>query len=199
MALNGWRLVASVACVLFLLLAVGAGSTTATTEGARMVIRWTARLSLILFLMAFTASAWVKLVPGAYTIWQRRNRRYLGLSFALSHFVHLGAVLLLASVDPDLFWKLTNPVTILTGSLAYLFIAAMAASSFDRIVAAMGDRLWHGVHGFGAWYIWISFVFTFGKRAVMDTAYLPAMVLIAAALSVRLLAYFKARRIGVAG
>jgi DMSO/TMAO reductase YedYZ heme-binding membrane subunit len=199
MTLNGWRLIALVASIILLLLVAAAGWATGTAEAARMVIRWTARLSLILFLMAFTASAMVRLAPGAYTIWQRRNRRYLGLSFALSHFVHLGAILTLASVDPDLFWKLTNLVTILTGGLAYVFIAAMAASSFDRVAAAMGARLWHGVHRFGAWYICISFVFTFGKRAVMDAAYLPAMVLIAAALLVRLLAYIKTSRSSVAG
>ncbi|WP_105384173.1 hypothetical protein [Neorhizobium alkalisoli] len=199
MTLNGWRLIALVASIILLLLAAAAGWTAGTAEAARMVIRWTARLSLILFLMAFTASAMVRLAPGAYTIWQRRNRRYLGLSFALSHFVHLGAILTLASVDPDLFWKLTNLVTILAGGLAYVFIAAMAASSFDRIAAAMGGRLWRGVHRFGAWYIYISFIFTFGKRAVMDAAYLPAMVLIAAALFVRLLAYVQTSRSRVTG
>ena len=42
-----------------------------------------------------------------WTRWQRRNRRYHGVSFAVSHFIHLAALIALARLDQELF----DPVT----------------------------------------------------------------------------------------
>jgi len=99
--MNGWRLVGLLSLVMMAmslwLLAGHAGD----VEGIRLVIRATARTSLVLFVMAFTAGALVELVPSDATRWQRRNRRYLGVSFAVSHFIHLAAIVGLAFQDPD--------------------------------------------------------------------------------------------------
>src|ERR1044072_8799276 len=84
--------------------------------------------------------------------WQRRNRRYLGVSFAVSHFIHLGAILALAALDRDLFWKLTNVTTIILAGAAYLFIAAMTATSFDRTATWLGPRKWRLLHLIGGGY-----------------------------------------------
>ena len=75
----------------------------------------------MLFVLAFTASSLVELMPSKATRWQRRNRRYLGVSFAVSHFIHLGVILALAALDRELFWKLTNLTTIVLAGTAYLF------------------------------------------------------------------------------
>ena len=191
---SGWRLVGVLS---FLLAAMTAGlliSHHGDIEGIRVAIRATARTSLVLFVMAFTASALVELLPGAATRWQRRNRRYLGVSFAVSHFIHLGAIVALALVDRSLFWKLTNVGTILLAGTAYLFIAAMAATSFDRTAAWLGPRKWHLLHLVGGWYIWISFAIAVGKRVPLDRFYWPMAALVLAAAIVRLIAMFRRNR-----
>lgn len=48
-------------------------------EGARRLIRLTARLSLVLFLLAFVASAWWRRWPGAMSAALMRQRRQVGL------------------------------------------------------------------------------------------------------------------------
>jgi hypothetical protein len=68
-------------------------------EGIRLVIRLTARVSLVLFSLAFTAAALARSLPNVWTRWQRRNRRYLGVSFAISHGVHLIASRWCASIQ----------------------------------------------------------------------------------------------------
>ncbi|MBI3197327.1 MAG: hypothetical protein HYZ40_07420 [Rhodospirillales bacterium] len=191
---SGWRLVGVLS---FLLAAMTAGlliSHHGDIEGIRVAIRATARTSLVLFVMAFTASALVELLPAAATRWQRRNRRYLGVSFAVSHFIHLGAIVALALVDRSLFWKLTNVGTILLAGTAYLFIAAMAATSFDRTAAWLGPRKWHLLHLVGGWYIWISFAIAVGKRVPLDCFYWPMAALVLAAAIVRLIAMFRRNR-----
>jgi hypothetical protein len=163
-------------------------------EGIRLVIRATARTSLVLFVLAFTASAMVELLPNEATRWQRRNRRYLGVSFAVSHLIHLIAILSLASIDQALFWKLTNINTIVLAGTAYLFIAAMAATSFDRSAAWLGPRKWRLLHLLGGWYIWISFAVAVGKRVPLDRFYWPMAALVLAAGIVRLFAMWRRSR-----
>ena len=190
----GWRLVGVLS---FLVAAMTAGLIVGhggDVEGIRVAIRATARTSLLLFVLAFTASAMAELVPGDATRWQRRNRRYLGVSFAVSHFIHLGAILALASVDRALFWKLTNITTIVLAGTAYLFIAAMAATSFDRTAAWLGPRKWRLLHLLGGWYIWISFAIAVGKRVPLDSFYWPMAALVLAAAVVRLIAMFRRGR-----
>lgn len=196
--MSGWRLTGWLSLALAAMAAwfvIGHGG---DVEGIRLAIRATARTSLVLFVLAFTASAMVELAPGGFTRWQRRNRRYLGVSFAVSHFIHLAAILALAAIDRALFWKLTNLTTIVLAGTAYLFIAAMAATSFDRAVAWMGAGRWRLLHLIGGWYIWISFAVAVGKRVPFDSFYWPMAVLVLAAGAVRLVAMMRRGRRQVA-
>ena len=63
-----------------------------SVEALRWGLHATARISAMLFLLAFTASAAVTLFPNAFTRWQIANRRMLGLGFAFSHLVHAGFI-----------------------------------------------------------------------------------------------------------
>ena len=57
-------------------------------EGVRASIRLTARTTALLLLVVFPASALLRRWPGSATRWIVRNRRYLGLSLAVSHGYH---------------------------------------------------------------------------------------------------------------
>ena len=192
--MNGWRLVGTLSLLLAAMALWFMASHGWDLEGVRLAIRATARTSLVLFALAFTASAMVELVPADATRWQRRNRRYLGVSFAVSHFIHLGVILALAALDRELFWKLTNVTTIVLAGTAYLFIAAMTATSFDRSAAWLGPRKWRLLHLIGGWYIWISFAVAVGKRVPFDSFYWPMAVLVLAIAVVRLIAMFRRGR-----
>lgn len=192
--MNGWRLTGILS---LLLAAMTLGLVTShgwDVEGVRLAIRATARTSLVLFAIAFTASALAELMPSEVTRWQRRNRRYLGVSFAVSHFIHLVAILALATLDSALFWKLTNVTTIVLAGTAYLFIAAMTATSFDRTAAWLGPRRWRLLHLIGGWYVWISFAVAVGKRVPFDRFYWPMAALVLAAAAVRLIAMARRNR-----
>jgi methionine sulfoxide reductase heme-binding subunit len=192
--MNGWRLVGTLSLfvgAMTLALMAGRGW---DVEGMRLAIRATARTSLVLFALAFTAGAMVELLPFGATRWQRRNRRYLGVSFAASHFIHLGAILALAAMDRALFWQLTNVMTIVLAGTAYLFIAAMTATSFDSTAKWLGPRKWRLLHLIGGWYIWISFAVAVGKRVPLDPFYWPMAILVLAIAVVRLIAMFRRGR-----
>ena len=193
--MNGWRLTGLLS---LLLLAMSASflAGRADVEGLRLVIRSTARTSLILFAMAFAAGALVELAPNGFTRWQRRNRRYLGVSFAVSHGIHLVTLIALARTDAELFWTLTNPANIVLAGTAYLLLAAMTATSFDRTAAWLGARKWRLLHLVGGWYIWISFAVAIGKRLPQGPIYWAMMALVLAVGIVRLVAMSRRSRRG---
>ena len=60
------------------------------------MLRVTARLAFVLLILAYTATALMRLFRVGYVFslarWLRKNRRYLGLSMALVHTVHFGYV-----------------------------------------------------------------------------------------------------------
>jgi hypothetical protein len=192
--MNGWRLTGLLSLLLVAMSLYCLGGHAGDVEGLRVVIRSTARTSLVLFALAFSAAAMAELIPGSVTRWQRRNRRYLGVSFAVSHAIHLAALIALARTDADLFWTLTNPATIALAGTAYVLLAAMTATSFDRTASWLGPRQWRLLHLVGGWYIWISFAVAIGKRLPQGPIYWAMMALVLAVAIVRLVAMSRRSR-----
>ena len=194
--MNGWRLTGWLSLLLVAMVA-GFLALHPDVEGLRLVIRATARTSLVLFGLAFSAAALVQLAPGAVTRWQRRNRRYLGVSFAVSHALHLAALIVLARSDNELFWALTTPANIFLAGAAYLFIAAMTATSFDRSAAWLGPRRWRLLHLVGGWYVWLSFAVAIGKRVPQGPVYWAMMTLVVAVAIARLAAMSRRSKVAL--
>lgn len=191
---NGWRLTGILTVGLLALGAILALRHGGSTDDIRLVIRVTARTSIALFLLAFTASALAQLAPNAMTAWQLRNRRYLGVSFAASHTIHLLAIIRLASMDQSQFWQGTNLGAIMPGGIAYGFIIALGVTSFDRSVAWLGPRRWRWLHLIGSWYICFIFFLSIAKRFKLGALYWWFAALFVAAALVRLCAYLRRRQ-----
>lgn len=180
-AITGWVTAGLLVLNALLLLAYGWNE-----EGIRVVVRSTARSSIVLFALAFGASSLYRLAPARATGWLLRNRRYVGVSFALSHFLHADALIALARVSPRFVNEELSAVTLVGGGLAYVFIAAMAITSTDRTAAWLTPRNWKRLHTVGGYYVWIIFAQSYIPRALMEPAYIPAAVLVVAILAVRL-------------
>src|SRR5712671_2326579 len=161
---EGWRLFALLTLNLMALCVWIAGMRQFEVEGIRMVVRFTARTSLLFFCLAFSAAALARVWPNAWTRWQRRNRRTLGVTFAASHGLHAIAIGLFAAMDPTGFAAATSPASYIFGGIGYAFIIAMTVTSFDRTAAAIGPRAWRILHLAGGYYLWFQFMVSFGKR-----------------------------------
>ena len=187
---EGWHLVVALTLILIALSVWIAGMRQFDGDGVRMVIRFTARTSLLLFCLAFSAAALARLWPNVWTRWQRRNRRQLGVTFAASHAIHAVAIACFAVMDPAGYAAATSIASYIFGGIGYAFIIAMAATSFDRTASAIGARGWRLLHLFGGYYLLLQFMISFGKR-------IPDMPLYALFL-IPLLAVFALRMIAMA-
>jgi methionine sulfoxide reductase heme-binding subunit len=168
-----------------------AGNASAGALG--LAIRFTAHTSFLLFGAAFTASALHRLRPNAFTRWLRRNRRYLGVAFAASHATHAAAIVTLVVKYPAAFHERAGAGSSLPGIIAYAFILAMTATSFNRTAAWLGRRAWKVLHVVGSFYVWGAFVKAFLVRALREPGYWPPVALAVAALAIRTVAWLHER------
>ncbi len=184
----GWCTVVLASVVAALLAVQGAGE-----AGLRAVVRTTAQTSLVLFTAAFGASSLSATWPAPVTRWLLRNRRYIGVSFAVSHFLHLIGIIALAALLGDAFK--TSPATIMGGGLAYVFIAAMTATSFDRTAAWLSPRAWRRLHTTGGYVIWFIFFISYAPRAAMTSVwYIPFVLILLGTIALRAVVRVRSRR-----
>ena len=139
------------------------------------------KVSLLAVSWPTLASNW----PTKLTRWLLGTRRYLGISFAISHLVHGAAIVTLAVRTGG--GSLTARMIGLAGAgVLYGFILFMLATSFDRTAAWVGPRVWKRVHAIGSYLIFSSFLATYGRLLAQSTAYLPQVLLLLAVLGLRM-------------
>lgn len=155
------------------------------TEGWSAATRWTARWALIPFALVFASRG---LLPRARG-WFRellRNRRGLGLAFALAHVIHAACFVTYFAVSGE------RPalITLLGGGLAYVFILAMALTSTNAAQRAMG-AWWKHLHRWGLWYVFLIFAQSYAGRLARMGEHAPegafGVAVLALALALRLL------------
>jgi methionine sulfoxide reductase heme-binding subunit len=185
---ESWRLFALLTAILTGLCLWIAATRSFEVEGVRMVVRFTARTSLLFFCLAYGAAALARLWPNGWTRWLRRNRRQLGITFATSHALHALAIVRFAAMDPAGFAAATNLASYVFGIIGYAIIIALTATSFDRTAAAIGPRAWRMLHLFGGYYLWAQFVIAFGKRIPAMPLYILFLIPLFAVLALRLIA-----------
>jgi methionine sulfoxide reductase heme-binding subunit len=196
---EGWRLCVVLTVVLATLCIWIASMRQFDVDGVRMVIRFTARTSLLFFCLAFSAAALARLRPNPWTRWQRRNRRYLGLTFAASHGIHAIAIGCFAVMSRPLFMEATSAASFIFGGIGYAFIIAMTATSFDRTAAAIGPRVWRILHLSGGYYLWFQFMVSFGKRVPDMPLYALFLIPLLVLMALRLIAMAPARTPRIVG
>ena len=128
-----------------------------SNESLMLWARHTARISFAYFLLSFSASSLHYFFSNTLTKFIRHQRRYIGLSFALAHTIHLVALTSFFIVIEE------NPsiVTLIGGGLGYVLVYAMALTSNDNAVKKLGLKRWKQIHWFGANYIAVIFAFTY--------------------------------------
>lgn len=127
--------------------------------GWQLAARWTARVGFPIFLAAYLGSTLVRVMPASWSRALARDRRSWGLGFAASHTVHLAALVMVLRLSPE-------PRTIaslIPGGIAYAFIFAMAVTSNQTAMRALG-RNWKRLHTAGIHVIWLIFTLAYAKR-----------------------------------
>lgn len=183
--MNGWPIVGWATLAVTAIVAVIFAAVGTDDAGLGMAIRATARTSVVLFTLAFTASALRRRWPSPATSWLLQNRRQLGVSYAVSQLIHLLLILTVAGFTVHGFFSVRPTITIVGGGLAYVFVALMTLTSFDRTAAWLGPRRWRQLHVTGAYYNWSIFAQSFFRMITKSPIYWPFAALVAGGMVLR--------------
>ncbi len=149
-------------------------------------VRWTARIGLPLVLIIYTMGAFHRMWPSAFTRHLVTNRRSWGLSFAITHTIHLLAIFYYLaqpeSVDP-------GPLGIIGFSMIYLMAFSSNSGSMKRL-----GKYWKRIHTAGVHVIWMYYLVAYSQMLfepelrIVGAVVVPLLV---GALIVRLMAWSK--------
>ena len=158
-----------------------------------MLLRLTARLSFMIFLIVFAARPLRALFTTNLTRWLVKERRSLGIAFASMHSVHLALIACRFSSVPDLEYPASSGVI---GGAAYLLMYLMLITSFNAPAKAIGPKAWKILHKTGLYFIFAIFVSTLLPEAgepiyTWERAWFVALT--ALAVFFRLTAFFARR------
>ena len=160
-------------------------------QGMRMAIRVTARTSTLLFLGAFVASSLHKLWSSPISVWLLKNRRYLGISMAVSHIYHAIALFGLGYVTAGAAPPF-EPLAI----FGYVLLIAMTVTSFKQPADWLGKRGWKMLHSTGMYFFWLAFLFEYSLKLPNSMLiYSPFVILLVLAMMLRLAASRKQKEL----
>ncbi len=153
-------------------------------ESTRRCIRLSAQISVLLFSLAFGASALQHLWPGRLTHWLSKHRKQLGVSFALTHLSHLFFLVMLQNFFHPVFTK-AKTSSLIGGGLAYLFVLLMLLTSFHTFSKYLNQRQWKWLHLAGGYWIWFIFARSYWKNVIDKQQYYFFALLVTGLLILR--------------
>ena len=175
-------------CAALGLAAVVLGTLGAGARGTDVALAATARLSFLLFWIAYTGSALATLFGRTFQPFRQRAREF-GLAFASAHLVHIGLVVWLCLIGA------VPPVsTFVFFGIALFWTYLLALFSIGGLHQALNPKIWWLVRAVGLNYIAYAFAVDFLNHPVDGgikhvVAYLPFALLAIAGPIIRLIAF----------
>ena len=183
-----------IACLLLLIAVVSVTilSFEFTEESVRVLIRWSAKISVSLFSLSFMSSALNALIKTDMTKLILRWRPQMGLSFTVFHTAHLFFLLLLQSCFHPVF-TLAKTSSLIGGGMAYVLMYLMAVTTFPSFKKRLTVRQWSILHTIGSYWIWLIFFRSYLKNVLFRGEEYVLFVLISMAMLFRILKILKNR------
>lgn len=158
-------------------------------QSIRFLIRWTAKMSVVCFSLAFGISSVFHFFKNDLTAWIFNFRPHLGLAFAVFHTFHLVFLVILQTHIHPVF-TLAKTSSLIGGGMAYALMYLMVITTFSKGKTMMHPGAWRILHLIGGYWIWVIFFKSYYNQVFyQDRGYLLFM-LITLVLVFRILRFF---------
>lgn len=153
---NGWRLFWLLAVPMSLVMVFEALNTDlSTAPGVSHMIGYSVRWSVPFIYLVAAASALQVLFPGPFTVWLLKNRKYIGLCFAVAMAWQGGFIFIMSGLFRDYYFEEVYYFRDeLEGSTGYIFLAAMVVTSFQFGRRFLTPQQWTLLHRSGVYFLW---------------------------------------------
>ena len=154
--INGWWLFWLVAIPISAATMVEmSGVDMATGAGVSHMIGYSVRIAVPLIFLVIAASSAQRLFPGPFTIWWLLNRKYIGLMFAVAMAWQGLFIFVMSMSFRDYYYEDVYLLRDeLEGTVGYIFLAAMVATSFQFGQKWLSKQQWDLLHTSGIYFLW---------------------------------------------
>jgi DMSO/TMAO reductase YedYZ heme-binding membrane subunit len=155
-AINEWRLFWLVSAPMSVLLVVAVLFTDMSTpSGVSHMISFSVRWAVPFIFLVVAASALHTLFPGPFPAWLLRNRKYVGMCFAVAMAWQGAFIFIMSNFFRDYYFEeiffLRDE---LEGSTGYIFLTAMVVTSFKFGRKHLTPKQWKLLHRSGIYFLW---------------------------------------------
>ena len=153
--INGWRLFWLIAIPISAAVVVKMTGVELTTgDGVSEMIGFSVRFAVPLIFLVVAASAVQTLFPGPFPMWWLRNRKYIGLSFAVAMAWQGLFIFIMSNFFREYYYEdiylLRDE---LEGSVGYIFLPAMVITSFHFGRKYLDAKQWKLLHTSGLYFL----------------------------------------------
>jgi len=153
---NGWSLFWLVSIPMSIAMVVElVGTDMSTAPGVSHMIGYSVRFAVPFIYLVVAASALPVLFPGSFAMWLLRNRKYIGMCFAVA-MAWQGAFIFMMSnfYRQYYFEEIYYLRDELEGSTGYIFLTAMVLTSFRFGRKHLTQKQWKLLHRSGIYFLW---------------------------------------------
>jgi hypothetical protein len=146
--INKWNLFWLISIPMSLMIIIEMLGTDMTSgEGVSSMIGYSVRFAVPLIFLVVPASSVQILFPGPFPMWWLRNRKYLGLSFAVAMAWQGTFIFMMSNFFRDYYYgEIYLLRDELEGSIGYIFLPAMVLTSFHFGRKFLSSKQWKLLH-----------------------------------------------------
>ena len=154
--INGWILFRLISSLISVVMIVGmAIGDLSSGPGVSSMIQLSARCAVPWLYLAFAASSLHVLSSSDFSAWVLRNRKYFGLSFAVSMGWQAIFIVWMVSLHTDYYVDEIYVLRdVIEGLLGYVFIISMVVTSFRPGRKLLSRKQWKLLHKSGIYFLW---------------------------------------------
>jgi hypothetical protein len=155
-AINGWNLfwLVSVPMSIVMVFAM-MGTDMSTAPGVSHMIQFSVRWAVPFIYLVVAASSVQILFPGPFPMWWLRNRKYIGLCFAVAMAWQGAFIFVMSNFFRDYYFEDVYLLRDeLEGSTGYIFLAALVVTSFDFGRKHLNPQQWKLLNKSAVYFLW---------------------------------------------
>jgi len=155
-AINGWSLFWLIAVPMSVVMVIAMMGTDMTTApGVSHMIGFSVRWAVPFIFLVVAASAVQTLWPGPFPAWWLRNRKYIGMCFAVAMAWQGAFIFMMSNFYRDYYFgEIYFLRDELEGSTGYIFLTAMVLTSFPFGRKYLNPKQWKLLHRSAIYFLW---------------------------------------------
>lgn len=155
-AINGWRLFWLISIPMSIVMLIATmGADISTGPGVSNMIQFSVRWAVPFIFLVVAASSVQILFPGPFPLWWLRNRKYIGMCFAVAMAWQGMFIFIMSNFFREYYFADVYLLRDeLEGSIGYIFLPAMVLTSFHFTRKHLNLKQWKLIHKSGLYFLW---------------------------------------------